>query len=195
MQSNILILYKKVMCKLFLGYNYVKLFNPLKQFHLLLIFLFLFSSCENKTKQISQIFYKDYDYTVRVTGVVDGDTFKGLTVDNKEIRFRLYGIDAPEKNQAFGNKSKQYLSELIHRQTVGIKVQKKSDGYGRPVVWVFNSEGKEINSEMLKAGMAWHFKKYDSSAKYSGLEKQARQQKIGLWIDSNPVAPWDFRNP
>lgn len=153
------------------------------------LFLFTFSSCNPKMNQK----HPRYDYYIKVVGVSDGDTFDGLTQDKIEIRFRIYGIDAPEKKQAFGTKSKQYLSDLIHGKKVGIRVQKKRDGYGRPVVWVYTPEGKDVGAEMLKAGMAWHFKGYDRSEEYANLEKSARGNKIGLWSDKNPVAPWDFR--
>jgi len=165
----------------------------MKQIYLLLAISFLLLSCGNKSGQTTQNFCKDCDYTVQVTKILDGDTFSGLTADNKEVRFRIYGIDAPEYRQAFSNKSKQYLSDLIYRQTVGIKIQEESDIYGRPVVWVYTTKGQDVGAEMLKAGMAWHFKRYDSSAEYENLETQARQQKLGLWRDINPVAPWDFR--
>ncbi|GBU07460.1 hypothetical protein AwDysgo_07910 [Bacteroidales bacterium] len=134
-----------------------------------------------------------YDYYVQVVGVSDGDTFDGLSQEKIEIRFRIYGVDAPEKKQAFGNKSKQYLSDLIYNKKVGLKVQKKRDGFGRPIVWVYTSDGKDIGAEMLKAGMAWHFKKYDKSKEYHGLENTARKNRVGLWNDSNPIAPWDYR--
>jgi len=168
----------------------------MKQIYLLLALSLLFASCKNKSGQISQNLCKNCDYTVRVTGIADGDTFRGLIIGNKEnneIRFRLYGIDAPEKSQAFGNKSKQYLSDLIFQQTVKIKIQTESDSYGRPIVWVYTSEGQDVGAEMLKAGMAWHFKRYDSSTEYANLEIQARQQKLGLWKDDNPIAPWSYR--
>ena len=134
-----------------------------------------------------------YDYSVLVVAITDGDTFKGLTQDKIEVRFRIYGIDAPEKKQAFSNRSKQYLSDLIYNKRVGIKVQKKNDGYGRPVVWVYTPEGQDVSAEMIRAGMAWHFKRYDNSESYSGLEQSARAKRMGLWQDKNPVAPWDFR--
>ena len=85
---------------------------------------------------------------------VDGDTFRGLTSDSTEIRFRLYGIDAPEKTQAFSNVSRQYLSDLFFGKTVGIKIQKKNAQYGRPIVWVYTSEGLDVSTEMLKSGLA-----------------------------------------
>ncbi|MDR0831197.1 MAG: thermonuclease family protein [Prevotellaceae bacterium] len=128
---------------------------------------------------------------VRVVGITDGDTFKGLTADNQQVKCRIFGIDAPEKNQAFGQKSKQYLSELIFGKTVTIKIQGKS--WDRAVVWAYTKEGKDISAEMLRAGMAWHYKKYSDDAEYAKLENQARRQKVGLWADKNAVAPWIFR--
>ncbi len=133
------------------------------------------------------------DYCVLVIAITDGDTFKGLTKEKEEIRFRIYGIDAPEKKQAFGTKSKEYLSNLIFGEIVGVKVDSK-DRYSRSIVWVFTSDGKDVSSEMLKAGMAWHYKKYDDSVIYSKLEIEARNSKNGLWREDTPIEPWNFRN-
>ena len=156
-----------------------------KQFPLL-IFLFLFAcSCGQKRH--------NYNYYVQVVGISDGDTFKGLTKDNKEIRFRIYGIDAPERKQAFYNNSKQHLSDLIYEKMVGIIVQRERDRYGRPIVWVYTPEGKDVSAEMLKSGMAWHYKEYDDSEIYEKLEKSARINKVGLWGDKKPIAPWVYR--
>ena len=171
--------------------------------HLLpiLLTLLLLSSCVNQSgtnnnKQLETntcICENDFcDYCVEVVSISDGDTFRGLTKDNEEIKFRIYGIDAPEKHQAFGNKSQQYLSSLIFRKTVGIKVQ-STDHFDRQVVWVYTPDKKNVAAEMLKAGMAWHFKKYDKSKEYAALEVEARLRRLGLWIDKNPIAPWNFR--
>ncbi|MDR1746804.1 MAG: thermonuclease family protein [Tannerella sp.] len=136
---------------------------------------------------------KKCDYYVKVVGITDGDTFKGLTNSNEEIKFRIYAIDAPEKKQDYGDRAKQYLSALIFGKTVGIKVQRKSDQYGRPIVWVFTEDGKDVSAEMLKAGMAWHYKRYDSTPEYADYESKARKAKLGLWADKHPVSPWDFK--
>lgn len=136
---------------------------------------------------------RQYDYTVMVVGIVDGDTFKGLTDDNVEIRYRIHGIDAPERYQPFSEKSKQYLSDLIFNKNVGIIVQKERDIYGRPVVWVYTPEGKDVSAELIKAGMAWHSKAYSDDEHYANLEIEARGNNIGLWSDPNPIAPWEFR--
>lgn len=168
----------------------------------ILLISLLFISCERKagkriyehSSQITCICDKGLcDYCVKVIGITDGDTFKGLTDDKQVIRFRIYGIDTPEKKQAFSNKARQYLSDLIFEQTVGIKVQKKNDRYGRPVVWVYTAKGLDVSAEMLKAGMAWHYKDYDSTPEYAEYEIKAKKARLGLWADNNPVAPWDFK--
>lgn len=166
--------------------------NFMKRFLLfltLVVFLIYYECGLNKFISESN----KYDYLVFVTAISDGDTFKGLKDNNEEVRFRIYGIDAPEKRQAFGHKSQEYLSSLIFNKKVRIKVQNERDFYGRPVVWVYTLDEKDVAAEMLQAGMAWHFKKYDSSDEYAILESKARKEKIGLWSDSHPVAPWQFR--
>ena len=169
-------------------------------FPLLLIFIFL-SSCQNPSERnraeqhniITSVCENDlYDFCVKVVSISDGDTFRGLTEDKENIKFRIYGIDAPEKHQAFGSRSTQYLSELIFGETVGIKVVEE-DYFGRLVVLIFTHDGKDVSAEMLKAGMAWHFKKYDKSKEYASLEKIAKLKRVGLWSDKNPTPPWNFR--
>lgn len=134
-----------------------------------------------------------YDYRVRVVNVVDGDTFDGLTRDKIEIRFRLFGIDAPEKRQEFGLESTEYLEKLILGKRVNIKVQKKRDGWGRPVVWVSTRGGQDVGAAMLKAGMAWHYKEFDTSPYYTQMEREAKRSKKGVWSKENSQAPWEFR--
>lgn len=170
--------------------------------HILILLLFtLFTSCEHKsgrkTTQNSDlsncICEKNLcDYCVRVIGITDGDTFKGLTNEKKEIKFRINGIDAPEKNQAFGTRSKEYLSSLIFGKTVGIKYH-SVDRYGRLIVSVYTPEGKDVSIEMLKAGMAWHYKQYYNSELFEAIEYTAKTNLTGLWIDNSPIAPWNFR--
>lgn len=169
----------------------------MKNVFFILIFGVLFISCERKSGRsaVSQktVNIPDCDYFVKVIRIADGDTFTGLTQDSIEIRFRLHGIDAPERKQAFSSKSKQKLSELIYGKRVGIKVHTKHDRYGRPVVYVYTPDGLDVAAEMLKSGMAWHFKRYDKSDYYNELENSARNNRVGLWYDDNPIPPWDFR--
>jgi endonuclease YncB( thermonuclease family) len=166
------------------------------------LILILFSSCERKSgrrinegNKINTCICENQlcDYCVKVIAITDGDTFKGLTNTNEEIKYRIYGIDAPEKKQAFGTKSKEYLSSLIFGKTVGIKVDSK-DCYGRVIVWAITPDGKDVSAEMLKAGLAWHYKQYDNSEHYISIEDEAIKNKIGLWVEEKSIAPWIFRN-
>ena len=173
----------------------------MKRLFPLLLIIIVLSSCQNPSereqseqhKSITSVCQSDlYDFCVKVVSISDGDTFKGLTEDKENIKFRIYGIDAPEKYQAFGSRSTQYLSELIFGETVGIKVVEE-DYFGRLVVLVFTPDGKDVSAEMLKAGMAWHFKKYDKSKEYTSFENRAKIKREGLWRDKNPTPPWNFR--
>lgn len=132
-------------------------------------------------------------YEVKVIRIIDGDTFEGFLEESKTTkRYRLAAIDTPEKKQPYGNRAKQELSNLIFGQRVSVKCIGK-DRYKREIVWVTNEAKQVIQDEMLKRGMAWHFTKYDNSARLNKLEAEARNNKIGLWADPTPVAPWDFR--
>lgn len=131
-------------------------------------------------------------FPVKVVGVSDGDTFTGLNRDKLQIKFRIYGIDAPEKRQAFGKKSKEYLSQLIFGKDIVVDVQSQ-DGWGRYIAYVYTGDGEDVSLLMIRSGFAWHFAKYDSTQKYIEAEAYARSQHKGLWQDRNPEAPWEFR--
>ena len=132
------------------------------------------------------------DYYVTVLKIVDGDTFIGLTIDSRKVLFRLQGVDAPEKDQPFSEKSKKKLKKLIGGKLIGIKVQENSEN-GRSMVRAYTPKGKDVSAEMLKSGLAWHLKNYDNSVIYSQLENEARKIGKRLWSEVNPISPWDFR--
>ncbi len=132
------------------------------------------------------------DLTGKVVGIADGDTFTLLLKDNSTVRIRLHGIDTPEKGQPFGNNAKQFTSDLIFNKLVKVE-QTDTDRYGRIVGIVTNPENINVNEALLKAGMAWHYKKYDSNPIWANFEKRANASKIDLWQDANPIPPWDWR--
>lgn len=131
--------------------------------------------------------------TAKVIRIIDGDTMEVL-YGELPIKIRLAHIDCPEKRgkQPFGNKAKEALSELCFGQIVRLEWSSK-DRNGRYISVVFNNAGQNVNQEMVKKGMAWHYKKYSTDATYSELEMIARKNKIGLWQDPNPIPPWDWR--
>jgi micrococcal nuclease len=126
----------------------------------------------------------------RVTSVVDGDTIEVLK-DGKAIRIRLNGIDCPEKTQAFGTKAKQFTSDLVYGKLVRIK-EKEFDRYGRTIADVYVG-GLWLNKALLDAGLAWHYKKYSSDETLAQAEQNARKSNIGLWSESSPIEPWNYR--
>lgn len=139
---------------------------------------------------------------VYVTGVTDGDTIHVVDDDKNRIKIRFLGIDSPEKRrQPYGKAAKQYLSDLIYRKTVDIRFDdnNKKDRYGRTLGFVL-LDGENINLEMVRAGYAWVFRRYDKNIPASerdafyDAEKQAREAGRGLWGDSvAPVEPWEWR--
>lgn len=138
------------------------------------------------------------DIVGRVVGVSDGDTITVLVDNHDRLKVRLAGIDAPEKSQPFGSVSKKSLSDQVFGKTVNIEANKK-DRYGRFLGRVFFN-GTDVCLEQIRAGMAWHYKRYSNEQseslrrEYADAESQARQLKIGLWSEPTPVAPWEFRH-
>lgn len=162
------------------------------------LFLLLFFFFGNQfLPAISQVSQQTDQLTlkVKVIGVKDGDTVEVLYYQLPMV-VRLEHIDAPEKKQAFGTVSKQKLSDLCFGKMVTIVSKGKKGNYdsrGRMIAEIYVNEKTCLNKEMLKAGLAWHYKKYSADTEYAQLEQVARKNKVGLWSDKNPVAPWSFR--
>jgi len=129
----------------------------------------------------------------KVISIIDGDTYDILIQGNETIRVRMEGIDAPEKGMPFYKKSKKYLSEICFNKQVTMKIT-GNDKYNRILALTYLEDGKELSYEMLKAGLAWHFKKYNSDSELSDLEIEARHLRKGLWIEENPMTPWTNRS-
>ena len=132
-----------------------------------------------------------------VVGVADGDTITVLDQQKNTYKIRLQGIDAPEKKQAFGEKSKQSLHDLVHSKQVRIEYDKE-DKYGR-IVGKVTVDDVDVCLQQLVLGMAWHYKKYQNEqsvsdrALYSETELKSKSLKLGLWTDDTPMPPWEFR--
>ena len=129
----------------------------------------------------------------KVIGVKDGDTFV-LLFDGKEQVVRFAHVDCPEKKQPFGSKAKQFVSELCFGKYVTLIHNNKFDRNKRLIAEVILQDGNNLNKELIKNGLAWHYKKYSREMEYAELEMQARQNRIGLWSDHiEPIAPWEWR--
>ena len=133
-----------------------------------------------------------------VVGITDGDTITVLDADKTEHKIRLMGIDAPEKKQDFGNESKKALSNYIYQKEITVEYRKQ-DRYKRKVGKIILGK-QDICLQMIKDGMAWHYKDYEKEQPkidrdlYSQAEFKAREAKIGLWQDSKAIAPSAFRH-
>lgn len=128
----------------------------------------------------------------QVVSVADGDTFTLLMKGNQQVKVRLYGIDCPERSQDFGTAARQKLRELTTGHTIRIE-EKDKDRYGRIVAIAYTNNDLSINEEMLRSGFAWHYTQYDKNEAWSALEREARRQKKGLWVQRNATPPWHFR--
>ncbi len=132
------------------------------------------------------------EITGKVVGVSDGDTITVLQ-DKTQIKVRLNGIDCPESGQPFGERAKQFTSALCFGDIVTVKTAGK-DRYGRTLGDVVLTDGRVLNQELLKAGMAWWYREFSKDNALEAWEAEARQAKRGLWSDPNVVAPWEWRN-
>lgn len=132
-----------------------------------------------------------------VVGVADGDTITVLDASKVQHKVRLAGIDAPEKAQAYGQASKQALSDSVYNKRVQVEWQ-KLDRYQRIVGKVYIN-GADANIKQLTRGLAWHYKKYSNeqspadAVAYADAEKTAQAGRVGLWADALAVQPWDWR--
>jgi len=141
-----------------------------------------------------------------VVGVADGDTITILDASKQQHRIRINGIDAPEKRQAFGERSKQSLSRMAFQKDARLECH-KIDRYKRKVckVWVQPADcptcGKtlDVGHAQVIAGLAWWYRAYakeqsaEDRGRYESDEDEARLRKRGLWQDKEPVPPWEWR--
>ncbi|MCB5246585.1 MAG: thermonuclease family protein [Candidatus Cloacimonetes bacterium] len=130
------------------------------------------------------------DINGKVVSIQDGDTITVLQ-GSSTYRIRLQGIDCPEKGQAFGNVARQFTSDLAFGKKVKVKYEER-DQYKRYLGTVYVGD-RNLNKELLKAGLAWHYKEYSKDPVLAGLEVKARLDKKGLWSYPKAIPPWEFR--
>lgn len=131
--------------------------------------------------------------TYKVIAIKDGDTFV-LLMNNREQVVRFAHIDCPERKQPFGNRAKQFVADRCFNKYVYLLHHYKYDRNKRLIAEVMLEDGQNLNKELVKNGLAWHFKKYSDDTAYAALEAAARQQRKGLWKDDTCVAPWEWRH-
>ena len=144
------------------------------------------------------------DFTAKVQRVVDGDTIHVEDETGKKFKVRLTGIDAPEQNQPYGFASTYHLRELLLNKFVLLESKPKKgkpysiDRYKRVLAKIV-LDGRDINLYQVLSGYAWHFKRYQNQQSrsdreaYSKAELYAEKNKLGLWNEKNPIAPWKWR--
>lgn len=129
-----------------------------------------------------------------VVGISDGDTLTarcGAPGQYEQVKVRLAEIDAPEKRQPFGERSRQSLAAMCFQRRTEIQTTAK-DRYGRTVARVICG-GQDANAAQVRSGMAWAYRKYLTDPEIARIEQAARQARAGLWADPEPVAPWEWR--
>jgi micrococcal nuclease len=132
------------------------------------------------------------DFPGLVVSVLDGDTIEVLHNSRPE-RIRLNGIDCPENGQAYGKRAKQAASILVFGKDVSLQTFGK-DKYGRTIADVRLLDGTNVNHRLVKDGWCWWYRKYAPlNTELEKLEKDARDNKKGLWVDPAPVPPWIYR--
>lgn len=163
----------------------------MKSFAYIFLFALLNLACVNK-KQASQ----STSISGKVIAVKDGDTIE-ILYNGKPLTIRLAHIDCPEirKGQPFGRAAKQFVSDHCFGQQVTIENDNEYDRNKRLIGVVMNQKGENLNKALVRAGLAWHYKKYSTDNEYASLEIAARRQRIGLWSDPAPTPPWVWRKP
>jgi micrococcal nuclease len=129
-------------------------------------------------------------FLASVIGISDGDTLTVLH-ERQPIKIRVAEIDAPEKKQPFGTRSKQSLSDLCFGKQAEVFPQ-KTDRYGRTIARV-KCDGQDASAQQVQAGMAWVYDRYATDRALYDIQDEARQAERGLWSDVKPTPPWQWR--
>lgn len=131
-------------------------------------------------------------FSGNVVGISDGDTITVLKGGREQVKIRIYGIDAPEEKQAFGERSKQELARLIFKKTIRYD-EVDVDRYGRTIARVYIGD-MDAGTEMVMRGFAWWYREYaPKESVLRSAEAEARTARRGLWRDKDPTPPWGFR--
>ncbi|WP_394996130.1 thermonuclease family protein [uncultured Helicobacter sp.] len=132
----------------------------------------------------------------KIIKVYDGDTIT-LYANHTKYKIRLYGIDAPELNQNFGKQSQENLQSMCEIGNEAIVEIKNKDRYNR-LVGILSCDGINANKKQLESGYAWAYTEYISNIQekleYNSLQKKAKDLKLGLWSEKNPIKPSEFRH-
>ncbi len=134
---------------------------------------------------------------VVIKNVHDGDTITIKYLDGEKKgrveQVHLFGIDAPELDQAYGFNAKQHL--ISNLRSIDIKFKMRSKNLDSQPEGVLYVDGVNINDKMVENGYAWQNKRYSTNSELNDMYLKARDKKIGLWNDKQePIPPWVFRS-
>ncbi len=134
-------------------------------------------------------FAKDY-IKGEVEEIISGDTFI-VETKHGDVKVKLYGVEAPEKNQEYGRESRKLLGDLIDDEDVKIiPVHATKSGTLIGKVYL---DGDYINAAMIKAGAAWYDDDHADDSKLEKAEKWARKHEVGIWSHRDPTPPWKYK--
>lgn len=132
-----------------------------------------------------------------ISRIIDADTVVLKSDQGINYKIRLLGIDAPEINQVYGKEATRYLSNKVLGKNLKV-LGKNKDRYHR-LLGKLILNGNDINLDLVKNGMAWHYKFYKKSQEkkdqllYSNAEIYAKVNNLGLWAKKMPMPPWQWR--
>lgn len=135
------------------------------------------------------------EVTGKVVKVSDGDTITVLAPGNRQVKVRLYGIDCPERKQAFGQRARQFMAQRTAGENVRVEIM-DYDRYGRTVGVVYAENGQNVNRELLSSGMAWVYTQFCKASfcdEWKSVEQNAKKAGVGLWVERRPTPPWEWR--
>ena len=118
-----------------------------------------------------------------------------LAPGNRQVKVRLYGIDCPERKQAFGQRAKQFMAQRVAGENVQVQIM-DTDRYGRFVGVVYAENCGNLNKELLTNDLAWVYTQYCKASfcnDWKQEELRAKRSHVGLWVDKTPIEPWRFR--
>lgn len=133
-----------------------------------------------------------FPFTAQVVAVLDGDTVD-VVHEQQPIRVRLASIDAPEKSQPYGQRSRQALAALVFRKQV-VVIDQGRERHGR-MLGVIMLGTTNVNAEQVRQGYAWVYRTYTKDPTLVEFESEARAARRGLWADISPLSPWLYRRP
>lgn len=127
----------------------------------------------------------------KVIRIKDGDTVVVLLEGNIQKTLRLAEVDCPESGQPFGKNAKDFTALQIFEKQISF-IAIGEDRYGRTIAKIYYNN-KYLSQELIKAGLGWWYFRYSNDKNLGILQKQAKDNHIGLWQDKNALAPWDYR--